>query len=145
MPNPVAKRVCCLDWQPFLGPFTWKEYFPKDARVLCKATADPNTLLSIIHYLLNKNFSHDYILKMYNLRNPLPQKPHSPILAFPHPTSVSTTHKLIYLTSSSSSSRTLVCRPHTCSHRITLLPAFLSSLSSLDHMCHHFWPDYETI
>lgn len=53
MPNPMAKTVGCLDWQPLWGPFTWKDYFPKGIRVPCKATNIATNVPQSTHF-----FSH---------------------------------------------------------------------------------------
>lgn len=115
MPNSVAKRVVCIDWQPLLGSFTWKDWVPKYVTVLCKATNVLSTPSSIIFW--TRIHSHEHILKTYPSGIPPPQKLHSPITAFSHPTFISPTLNLI--------------------HTLNLIFTFIqdSSLQSFAHFC----------
>lgn len=106
-------------WSALIGsPFriiSCKDYVPKDVTVLWKVTNVLSTPSSITFW--TRIHSHEHILKMYPSGIPPPQKLHSPITAFSHPTFISTTLNLI--------------------HPLILIFTFIqdSSLQSLAHFC----------
>lgn len=144
IPNSVAKRVICIDWQPLLGSFTWKNYVPKYVTVLCKATNVLSTPSSIIFW--TRTHSHEHILKTYLSGIPPHHKLHSPITAFSHPTFISTplslihTFNLIFTFTQDSGLQSLA---HFCivpgSSQLYFLPYPVWTTGS------HIWSDWESV